>query len=106
MGESKFGKGKRMRVVLGSLLLGIVSFSPAFGILDLARNEYMITDNGCNPTINDGYVVWQSQQNGSWDIYARDLSTGSTFLVCGEVGDQIDPAELRFAELVFFAEHY
>lgn len=44
-----------------------------------------------NPATDGRLIVWQDHQNGSWDIRAYDLGTGTVSQKTSSVGDEINP---------------
>lgn len=43
------------------------------------------------PIIFGDIVVWQDNRNGNWDIYYKDLTTGTEYALCTASGDQTVP---------------
>ncbi|UCH35292.1 MAG: carboxypeptidase regulatory-like domain-containing protein [Armatimonadota bacterium] len=46
----------------------------------------------CYPVIWDTRIAWQDNGAGNWDIYMRDLVSGSVSSVCTDAADQTRPA--------------
>lgn len=45
-----------------------------------------------NPAIDDGFVVWQDNRDGDWDICGFDTKSGEEREICKGPGDQENPA--------------
>ena len=45
-----------------------------------------------NCAVSGGFVVWQDNRNGDWDIYGLDIRSGRQWEICRAPGDQTHPA--------------
>ena len=54
----------------------------------MTENGSPIGSRQSGPTISGDIVVWHDDRNGTWDIYAYDLSTHGEFAVCTGESDQ------------------
>jgi beta propeller repeat protein len=46
----------------------------------------VVASNQQNPAISDGRVVWEDDRNGAPDIYGKNLTSGTEFIVCSDPG--------------------